>query len=112
MYVGFTVVIDLDRDILTVNGDVHYDLFDIPDNWREPPQDEYLIMVARLKYTFIPPDMEDEVLALSNSADNKVENPVYTHRPTDIRAIMEDMVASYWDDYYYPLDHRILIGEG
>lgn len=103
MYIAFTVVVDMDREVLTVDGDMHYDLFDIPEDWRDLPEDKNTIKASRMKFAYHPAPPDEELLKLYDSAKIDVNDDVPAQRPTDIRrAIMNDMIRNYMDTYRFP----------
>ena len=93
-YVAFTLIVDLDRQILTVNGTMHYDLYDIPANWRDDPEDEALLVSVN-KFAYHPHPLDNKNLALWNSITYEpCDSLTPARRPTDIRiAIMDDMLS-------------------
>lgn len=106
MYVAFTVVVDLDREVLTVNDDIHYDLFDIPENWRDDVDDEDVWRTSQMKFAYEPPETDPDLLALYDSSEITIDDTRRARRPTDIRyAIMNEMMKNYMDTYRYPFLH-------
>jgi hypothetical protein len=103
-YVACTIIVDLDRQIFTVNGTMHYDLYDIPPNWRNDPEDEaHLASFNKLVYH--PPPLDDKYLDLWNSITCETCQMAPPQRPTDIRlAIMDDMLSDFSDQYQYLLN--------
>jgi hypothetical protein len=103
-YVAFTVIVDLDRQIFTVNGTMHYDLYDIPPNWRDDPEEE-AHLISFNKFVYHPPPLDDKYLDLWNSITCETCLMAPPQRRTDIRlAIMDDMLADFSERYQYLLN--------
>lgn len=104
MYVGFTVVVDIDRQLLTVNGDMHYDLFDIPEEWRECPDDPQVIEDSRTKVSYRPSEPDEDLVEFYNAAHVEVIPTESVPRPTPNfpRVIMTDMIRNYLETFRFP----------
>jgi hypothetical protein len=96
-YIDMTVVVDLDRQVLTLRSGMHYDLHNIPRTWASPPETMGIMEESINRFSHPRPTPNHEYTDLYETAKVDIYHTPGEKREQDAKRamIVEQLLQSY-----------------